>query len=316
MNASVGRWENVSVSLAYRLGERQVFARKLHGIANREHFTLQKPYSSLPDPYAEAGVRSDFYFYPAYPVSFEPERIAHTGNLVAYTPYTFKNYFIDMLAVGSFDSYLQTFSSKSRSTLLRKVRKFKDAAGGAIDFRVYVQPSEIAEFLNLARPLSDTTYQARLLDAGLPNTAEFTAQAMHAAEAGRVRAFLLFLKQEPVAYVFCFCDAGIVTYDYVGFAATAKTLSPGTVLQYLMLQFLFDDRDCRIFDFTEGEGAQKQFFGSDFRVCAKTYFLSRSWRNVWLVRLHHGLNRFVESAGELLERAGLKNRIRKLLRGA
>jgi len=173
----------------------------------------------------------------------------------------------------------------------------------------------MAEFFSLAREVSRKTYQERLLQKGLPRSLEFVAHAEALATHKRVLAYILLLNSRPVAYMFCFCADGIVTGDYLGYDPAYRSLSPGTVLQYLILQSLFEKhRDMRIFDFTEGEGQQKSFFGTDERLCAKSYFIRRSLNNIALVLLHYRLDRFTESAAHLLDRCGLKQPIKKFIR--
>lgn len=70
-----------------------------------------------------------------------------------------------------------------------------------------------------------------------------------------------------------------------------------------------------IFDFTEGEGAQKEFFATDYRFCAKTYLLRSSVANRSAVGLHHGLDCFSARVGMLLDRWHLKSRLKRMLRG-
>ena len=144
---------------------------------------------------------------------------------------------------------------------------------GEIFWPTFNQPAQMEEFFSLALPLSDATYQSRLLDSGLPRDPPFIEQAKTLAAGGGVRTFILFLNAKPVAYVFCFSNEGIITYDYVGYDSSVSNLSAGTILQFLILRSLFSDPECSIFDFTEGEGAQKQFFGTASRRCAKSYFL-------------------------------------------
>jgi len=309
-------WCPVEVALTYRLGEIKIFKKAFKGFANREHFTRIKPYDNFPAPEEESAPQSDFYFYPTYPVAFEPGRIDRKGGWLIYTPRVFNNYYVDFRAIGDFEAYLKQFSSKSRSTLLRKVRKFEGASGGPPQWRIFRTPSEMDEFFSLALPLSDTTYQSRLLDSGLPRSKAFIDRAKETAAQGGARGFLLFIKDRPVAYVFSYLRAGIVTYDYVGFDSSESSLSPGTVLQYLILRELFSDPNCSIFDFTEGEGAQKQFFGTASQRCAKSYFLRRTLMNELLIRTHIALNSFVESIGANLDRLGIKAKVRRFIRRA
>ena len=309
------KWEPTTVSLRYRLGEIPLCAKRFSGFANREHFTALEPYSWFPDPCFEFERQPDFLFYPSYPVGFAPEVLASLGSWIIYTPYTFKNYYIDLKRIGGFDAYLARFSSKSRWTLHRKIKRFAEVSGGQLAWREFTRREELAEFFSLAREVSRKTYQERLLQKGLPSSVEFVAHAEALATHKRVLAYILLLNSRPVAYMFCFCADGIVTGDYLGYDPAFRSLSPGTVLQYLILQSLFEKhRDMRIFDFTEGEGQQKSFFGTDERLCAKSYFIRRSLNNIALVLLHYRLDRFTESAGHLLDKCGLKQPIKRFIR--
>lgn len=305
--------EPVRVSLAFRLGEVTLFERELVGLADRRHFTRKAVEPGPPDPPTD-GSSVSFYFYPSYPVAEMPPTFYRRRGWICYTPYAFKNHYIDLQRVGSFERYLAGFSSKSRSTLRRKVRKFADSSNGTINWRIMTRPEEMRDFLSLALPLSARTYQDRLLGAGLPASTEFADRLQQAAARGEVLAYLLFLQGQPVAYVLCFCADGIASYDFVGFDPDMHALSPGTVLQYLLLESMFTDGRVAIFDFTEGEGAQKEFFATDYRYCAKTYLLRADMRALALVRSHQSLDWLSGRVGGLLQRLNLKTRVRKLLR--
>ncbi len=307
------KYEPVAVSLAYRLGEITLFERRLTGLADRRHFLEQAVITGLPTV-PKDGAMSDFYFVPTYPVESPPPTLVRSGEWLYYTPYTFRNYYVDIARLGTFEAYLASFSGKSRSTLRRKVKRFAEANGGGLDWRVMRTPDEMEEFLGLAIPLSEATYQARLLDAGLPTSQQFASDLRERARSGGARGYLLFLSQRPAAYVLCLCRGGIATYDYVGFDPELHALSPGTVLQYLLLEDLFAGVGVSVFDFTEGEGAQKQFFASDFRQCAKTYVLRATAANWVAIRLHIAMNYASAAAGRVLDRWGLKDRIKKLAR--
>ena len=317
MMKTMQHWTPVSVRLSYRLGEIGLFHKNFSGLANREHFSKVEPRVGVPNLENCLDASPSFVYFPTYPVRSAPPPIVIRDGWIVYTPYTFKNYYIDFERLGSFDNYLQSaFSSKSRSTLQRKVRKFAEADGGEVHWRQFSRAAEIDEFFAQAHAISARTYQERLLDAGLPTSAEYIAQAKEMVEAGRALCYILYLKGEPVAYLLCFCQDGIASYDFLGYDPAAQALSPGTVLHYFVLQSLFESKAVRIFDFTEGEGTHKVFFGSDHRLCAKTYFFRRTLLNRTLVHAHYGLNRSVEAIGALLERHGLKGRIKRFIRKA
>jgi CelD/BcsL family acetyltransferase involved in cellulose biosynthesis len=153
-----------------------------------------------------------------------------------------------------------------------------------------------------------------LLNSGLPETDEFSRDLASRAAAGEVRGYLLMKAGRAAAYVLCYCRGGIATYDFVGFDPDLGELSPGAVLQYLLLESLFDDPDIAVFDFTEGEGSQKQLFATDNRLCAKTYVLRASLYNEASIRAHRALDRIVGRVGSMLDAVGMKSALRKFLR--
>jgi len=234
--------------------------------------------------------------------------------MVVYTPETFRNFYVDFGAFTDFANYLGKFSAKSRSTLIRKVRKFKEICGDSEGFREFSRPDEFDEFFALAGQISKETYQERLLHTGLPRGPAFIDATRKRAESGGAIGWLLSCRGKPVAYVLSRVEDGIATYDYVGYLTEFQHLSPGTVLQYLILESLFGSRKVRMFDFTEGEGEHKRLFSTGSQLCSKTYVFRRSIKVEVLLGLHRSLDRSVEGLGRILTRLGLKARLRALIR--
>ena len=189
----------------------------------------------------------------------------------------YERHYIDM--TGSNDDYLARFSGKTRSTLRRKRRKMESESGGSLDLRLYSRPEEMDEFVHHAVPLSRITYQARLLDAGLPESEIARAEMRELAWQDRVRAFLLFLNGEPVAYLYLPVIGETLVYAYLGYDPAHANLSPGTVLQMAALESLFAEQRYRYFDFTEGEGAHKRLFGTRSAPCASFLLLRPTLAN-------------------------------------
>jgi len=101
----------------------------------------------------------------------------------------YQRHYIDM--TGSYDDYLARFSGKTRSTLRRKARKLAKEVGDAYHLTEHRTPVEIEHFLDAAIPLSAKTYQARLLDAGLPDMPQARKAMLQIAENDQMRGFLL-----------------------------------------------------------------------------------------------------------------------------
>jgi CelD/BcsL family acetyltransferase involved in cellulose biosynthesis len=198
--------------------------------------------------------------------------------------------------------------------LRRKVRKFERAGEGKLDWRIYTRPEEMPEFYRQALTVSLKTYQERLLGCGLPRQEGYLDELRARCKDGGAIGYLLFLNDRPVAYELSYCDDGVVGYDYVGFDPEYGNLSSGTVLMYLLIQDLFQRDGVEIFDFTEGEGQHKSMFGTHQRRCAKTYVLRDTPANRARVHLHYQLDRFATWVGSVLEKSGLKSRIKRRLR--
>ena len=214
---------------------------------------------------------------------------------------------------GSFESYLAGFSGKTRATLRRKARRLAEAPGG---YRVTAHrtPAEVEAFLAAALPLSARTYQARLLDAGLPDTPAARRAMLEDAEAGRMRAFLLHAGGQPVAYLSLPVVGETLVYAHLGYDPDWALLSPGTVLQMEALEQLFAEARFRWFDFTEGEGAHKAMFGTHWADCTSLIMLEPTLANRILLGARGAFDAGVSGAKSLAVRSGALGRIRALLR--
>jgi CelD/BcsL family acetyltransferase involved in cellulose biosynthesis len=223
----------------------------------------------------------------------------------------YRRHYIDMDQ--SFDDYMAQFSGKTRSTLRRKARKLADEAGG-YTVTEHRSPAEIEAFLAAALPLSARTYQARLLDAGLPESPEARRAMLAAAEADRMRAFLLHAGGQPVAYLSLPLAGQTLVYAFLGYDPDWARLSVGTVLQMDALERLFAEQRYRWFDFTEGDGAHKEMFGTHAAACSSLVLLEPTLANRTLLGARAGFDAGVLGAKALAERSGALGRIRALLR--
>lgn len=225
---------------------------------------------------------------------------------------TYQRHYIAMDGC-TYEDYLARFSSKTRSTLRRKGRKLAKEAG---DFIVteHRSPSEVEAFLNTALPLSAKTYQARLLDAGLPDSEEARDLMMAAAKKDQMRCFLLSIGEQPVAYLSLPVTGRTLVYAHLGYDPDFARLSPGTVLQLEALERLFAEQRFAYFDFTEGEGAHKAMFGTDSAECASFVLLDPTLSNRALLGARSTFDGAIRGAKVIAERTGALTHMRSLLR--
>jgi CelD/BcsL family acetyltransferase involved in cellulose biosynthesis len=307
-------WQRLRVNVKFRLGERTLFTRALwlqvrdvplQPEAGRQPVIAHPPLEALAGNCAGFLLRS-------LPLAAAQPRWRISGPYICYTPLQFQRYYIDLRQ--TFADYKAKFSSKSRSTLTRKVRRFAEQFGGAVQWRCYQRPEQMSEFHCLAREVSAKTYQERLLDAGLPDSPGFLRHVESLAAQDQVRAYVLFDGAKPVAFLFCPARDGVLLYQYLGYDPAYMEWSPGTVLQWCALEAIFAERRFTLFDFTEGQSEHKRFFATGSVRCANVFFLRRNLRNLALVLGHMGLESASQHAGALLERIGMKARVKKLIR--
>ncbi|MDJ0979027.1 MAG: GNAT family N-acetyltransferase [Erythrobacter sp.] len=215
---------------------------------------------------------------------------------------------------GSFDDYLARFSSKTRSTLRRKARKLEGEVGASFAISEHRSPAQIERFLARALPLSARTYQARLLNAGLPEDQAAQSEMLALAEADRIRCFLLEGPDAPIAYLALPVRGTTLIYAHLGYDPHWARFSPGTVLQMEALERLFAEQRFSHFDFTEGDGAHKALFATDSVCCASFALLSPTLANRALAAGRDAFDASVGAAKAFAQRSGGLARLRARLR--
>jgi len=241
----------------------------------------------------------------SHPIQKPLKRLSKQRGTLCYVPATYRHFYIDLK--GTFQEYLEKFSSKTRNTLQRKVRKLMGDGG---EFRVYRDAEEMMQFHPLAVQVSHKTWQENLLQTGLSNSPKFQAELRTRGEQDTVRAFLLFKGGNPIAYLYTPAEHGVLIYDRLGYDADFHQSSPGSVLQYLALEYLFAEKKFKMFDFWEGEGQHKETFATDCLECADVCIFAPTLRANLLIRAHLILDMSVRGALWIAERL----RIRKLLK--
>lgn len=225
----------------------------------------------------------------------------------------YPRHYIAMLP-GSFDDWWQGFSAKTRSTLSRKARRLAEQFDGGFAVRSYRTPAEVAEFMTIAGDLSRRTYQARLVQAGLPTGEADMAQAVAAAEADNVRAFLLFAEGRAIAYLYLPVEHDVLVYAHLGYDPDFAGLSPGTVLHVEAMRALYGEQRFRAFDFTEGDGAHKAQFGRAAVACADVLVLRPTLRNRSALVMLQGADGAMSRGKAILDRLGLRAKVKALIR--
>jgi hypothetical protein len=255
---------------------------------------------------------SQGYLVRALPVAETLSPIGVAGDYLRYVQLQYRHCIIDFRS--SFDDYQKKFSSKTRSTINRKIRKYIKYSGGTLSWKTYRTVEELREFLPLARAVAKKTYQEKLLDVGIPESEWFVREMVSLAAQDRVRAYILFDRERPVSYLYCPVDDGTLIYAYLGYDPDYMKFSVGTVLQWLAVEQMFGEGCFRFFDFTEGESDHKRLFATHEIRCANVLFLKNTLKNKILAYSHWWAGRFSRWLGNTLHKIGMKASVKRFLR--
>jgi hypothetical protein len=313
-SGEAGSWAIRRVGLRYHLGERKLFEVGLRLAVNTTHFTAipENTYLTLTD-WSGLPTDIDGVLVRSQPVTERLPRFTRQGKVIRYVPQQYQRYYMEFGK--TFEQYLQKFSSQTRSKRKKEVRKFAESCGGEIDMREYRSVEEVTEFIDLARELSRKTFQERLLGVGLPATETYRKFLLEKAATGHIRAYMLFHKGVPASFLLNEVrDPGIVMSLYTGYDPQFRTLGAGSIVYYLAFERLFAESGLRMLDFTEGEGTHKQFFATGSKQCADIFFFPATLRIQALLGLQTTLDNTTRAVGALLDRMGLKQKIKNLLR--
>lgn len=309
----MSQWQDRQVPFKFQLSDWTLFSvsRRLH-VRAADPFVEAPVAGPLAPPAVELALGSQGFLIRGMPVAAAIPTLSRIGDYLCYVPLQYQHNYIDLSL--SFDSYQKKFSSKTRSTLHRKIRKYAQHCGGTIPWKTYRQPAEMRDFFKAARTVSRLTYQERLLDAGIPDSEDFIRQAELLAAEDCIRAYVLFDGERPVAYLYCPISNGILIYSHLGYDPDYLQMSVGTVLQWLALEQLFSESRFRYFDFTEGDSEHKRFFATGHRQCANVFWMRRNIANMTLIHGQSMINRASMWLGVKLDQLGLKARIKRLIR--
>lgn len=308
-------WQFRSVPFKFQISDWTLFSVPIPlQVRSERGLDQMRPVDEPVPPAEELMEGSQGFLIRGLPIARELPSISRTGDYLRYVPLQYQHCYIDLGR--SFESYQKKFSSKTRSTINRKIRKYAEHCGGSIPWKTYKAPDEMRDFFRLARAVSKSTYQERLLDAGIPDSEEFIAQAKTLAVEQRLRAYILFDGERPVAYLYCPVEDGVLNYAYLGYDPDYMQMSVGTVLQWLAVEQLFDEARFRYFDFTEGQSDHKRLFATHQQQCANVFLVKKSIFNTAVIYAHLAMDRFSKWLGAMLDRWGVKARIKRFLRFA
>lgn len=305
-------WTKKNISLPFWLGEICLFRKSFHMHTLNVDFIKYDPDHSGQITSPNDGTDTNGYMLYSVPLKSDHKVLWREEGKINYISKTYNRYYIELNS--TYDEYLNKFSSKTRTTFRRKIRKFEKESGGSLEWKIFSTPEEISDFHKIARGISIHTYQEKLLNAGLPEDEAFIERMMRDARNNLIRGYILYLNGKPVSYLYAPIENGIMSYAFLGYLPETSKLSPGIVLFLKALEHLFEEKVADIFDFTEGQSDQKKQFSTNYVYCGNLVSLDYTITNHFWLWLHKNVNTLSAALGRFLDWVGLKAVIKKALR--
>jgi hypothetical protein len=215
----------------------------------------------------------------------------------------------------SLDEYRARFSSKTRGTWTRKVRKL-ESEHGPLSVRLYSEPHEVLELLTTVEPVARLTYHYHLLGRDLsPANTRLLRNLKRWARRGWLRGYVLSAGTRPVAYAIGSLSRRRYSYDLPGYDPALSSASPGILLLLRMIDDLIESRAADLLDFGGGHADYKQLLATRSFPEISALLVRRRPYAHGIAHLHRGMTAGARGVARVMERFALKSRIKSWMRG-
>ncbi len=205
--------------------------------------------------------------------------------------------------------YWARFSTKTRSTFRRKLKKF-----GETKLERITDVADVPRFLEIAHGISLQTWQTRQFGLRVHNNAEELELLTTLAREGLLRSYLWFSNGEPVAFLIGNQDKGCFHYEEVGYATPFAKNSPGQMMLIQVLDDLFVTNRPDWFDFGGGDADYKQLFASHESQSGTVWLWPPTLTNLATVNYVRGCRSVRQTVRRAVVDFGLANRARQWVR--
>jgi hypothetical protein len=216
---------------------------------------------------------------------------------------------------GSYEAYLASLSARERGKLRRALKRFAELPDVVAQVRRFQAPKEVDAFLEDAVPVSEKTYQTRLLDLGLTRGGALERELRAGAARGYFLGHVLYVNGAPVAFHYGYVFNKCFFMVAAGYDPALAQHEIGIVLFLEVLKDIEKRGDAiELMDNLYGGGTYKERT-SNLKTPERHYYLiPRTLSGAVLAKSLVWTDRFSRALGGFLERYDLKDRIKRLIR--
>ena len=213
---------------------------------------------------------------------------------------------------GTFEGYMKKFSAKTRKNRLREIRLLGER--GQVNLLRVSHASEIDGFLEAAYKISRRTWQFEHFGGGLAvRDREVVSREMRfSAERGWLRSYVLTCDGVPCSFILGQQYGRSFYPESASVDDAWRSYNVGTVTLLLVLQNLFEENPPEFYDFGPPLKFQ-EYFATESYPEAKVWLFRRRAYPILASSIYCACNAVSMSTGMLLERFGLKSKLKQVL---
>jgi len=212
-----------------------------------------------------------------------------------------------------FEAYLKGLGNSTRYEMRRALRLLEKDTEITTSYRIFTQPEEVVELLQLLQQVSLKTYQHQLLNLGINDNAENRHTFELAARKGWLRSLILFSNNEPIAFQHGFLYKKCFYLTHIGYDPAWAKWSVGTITHAYLIQNLIEV-GAEKFDFLYGDNGSKARLSNDQREEQNFYIVPRKFPLSFIASMLQAFNFVMNTLGRAIEKFGIKTLIRRFLR--
>lgn len=212
-------------------------------------------------------------------------------------------------------AFYEGLGYKTRKSVRYSLRKLEEGMSGHLALKCFSTPAQVGDFLDHAIPISEKTYQYRLLGMGLRDRNRCKAEFGDMAESGWWRGYILYCKDEPAAFIYGYLVGNTLYYWDIGYDPKWSQWSVGTVATLKLIETLIaaDDGPDRL-DFLYGYQDYKRRFSNRSWEEESIFLFPHSLSNFFIAHSLQATNMVSDTAGRVLNRYKLKSRVKRFFR--
>jgi hypothetical protein len=212
----------------------------------------------------------------------------------------------------SYETWLASLRRKTRGTIRRHIRRLEKLYPGKTRFLKITSAEDVPEFLELLDDVYEKTWQAKTFGYTKRNTKHNIFYYQGIADRGWLKSYLLLIDNQAAAFIIGYQYNGIFEYSEPGYDPQYSKIGIGSVLNYHMLQDLYQSDRPEAIDFGFGENQYKRVLGNQEYNAFQGYITFNSRGHV--IRLQRFLAFAEKCIRGLLKTLNLDRALRKILR--